>query len=207
MPISSAQSGLVARQANWWTTSSMGHWVCWCLWGKGQVKEMRFEMFLKFRVDVDEQTDSGRLFQSEGAWTRMKLLRLSWSFDPGLYVVRHVAAVTTPILFCNTSVLSDSVFLLFPGYPGSYFAFSVLDFRIYQVGIKFLHSMFLFLDTCLWFSEKLFQKMISQEGWNHFRHQLTYLPLKQESHPCSCYLNPSQGSQLHLFSFIYCIYP
>ena len=68
--------------------------------------------------------------------------------------------------------------------------------------------MFLILDTCLWFSEKHFQKMISREGLNHFRHQLTYLPLKQEPLPCSCYLDPSQGCQLyHLFSFIYCIYP
>ena len=71
------------------------------------------------------------------------------------------------------------------------FAFSVLGFRICQVDIKFLHSMFLFLDTRLWFSEKHFQKMISREGLNHFRHQLTYLPLKQEPLPCSCYLDPS----------------
>ena len=58
------------------------------------------------------------------------------------------------------------------------------------------------------FSEKHFQKMISRKGLNHFRHQLTYLPLKQEPLPCSCYLDPSQGSQLHHhFSFICCIYP
>ena len=35
---------------------------------------------------------------------------------------------------------------------------------------------------------------------------LTYLPLEQEPLPCSCYLDPSQGSQLHHhFSFIYCM--
>ena len=109
-----------------------------------------------------------------------------------------------PLRF-NTGI---SLFLLFPGYPDSYFAFPVLGFRLCQVDIKFLHSMFLFLDTCLWFSEKHFQKMISREDLNHFRHQLTYLPLKQEPLPCSCYLNPSQGSQLHHhFSFICFTYP
>ena len=106
-----------------------------------------------------------------------------------------------------SSLLLSNVFLLYPGYPDSHFAFPVLGFWIFQVGIKFLHSMFLFLDTCLWFSEKRFQKMISREGLNHFRHQLTYLRLKQEPLPRSCYLDPSQGSQLyHHFSFIYCTY-
>ena len=137
-------------------------------------------------------------------------------------ILLHCSSLQFPLHFCAflhlsislcgflvlSSLLLFSVFLLFPGYPGSHFSFPVLGFRISQVGIKFLHSMFLFLDTCFWFSEKHFQKMISREGLNHFRHQLTYLPLKQEPLPCSCYLDPSQGSQLHHhFSFIYCTYP
>ena len=55
------------QQQNWWSSSitSTGHRVCWCQWGKGQVKEMSLRGFLKVATEVAEWTDSGRLFQRE----------------------------------------------------------------------------------------------------------------------------------------------
>ena len=55
VPISLLKPGSVTRQPNWCSTAklmklfviSTSHWVCRYLWGKGQVKEMFLQMFLK----------------------------------------------------------------------------------------------------------------------------------------------------------------
>ena len=78
-PISPAKPGAVARQPNQCSTAksrnssvtSTGHWACRYLWGKGQVKEMSLQLFLK-DCNRNGQTDRQREVVLKRWGTRVK---------------------------------------------------------------------------------------------------------------------------------------
>ena len=77
-PWSQAQwrnSWIDVQQQNRWNSSmaSTGCWMCWCLRGKAKSKRCVFICFLEVATEMAEQTDSGRLFQRDGAqeWTAL----------------------------------------------------------------------------------------------------------------------------------------
>ena len=147
-----------------------------------QSSELSLESKLKLK-DIPEGTLWQYIFYERGWFLLLFLLCRS---HPYVHKDQNQQAFSSswPVVLWAMSCQSTCYAYVGPSICSSYTVF-------------LLHSMILFLD----------KKMISREGLNHFRHQLTYLPLKQEPFPCRCYLDPLQGSQLHhLFSFICCIY-